>query len=107
VAPDSAGNAFVPEAYYRFTKNEAGNAASDVFSEKNTNLLSASTVVLANGAVRLARPVAVALATTQWTGPVSNDVIAIGLTQSIGASEPLRTGSYSGNLTVTLTTTPP
>ena len=28
----------VGDWYYRFTKNEAGNAASDVFSEKNTNL---------------------------------------------------------------------
>ena len=28
----------VGDYYYRFTKNEAGNAASDVFSEKNLNL---------------------------------------------------------------------
>ena len=28
----------VGDWYYRFTKNEAGNAASDVFSEKNLNL---------------------------------------------------------------------
>ena len=28
----------VGDCYYRFTKNEAGNAASDVFSEKNLNL---------------------------------------------------------------------
>lgn len=28
----------VGDAYYRFTKNEAGNAGSDIFSEKHTNL---------------------------------------------------------------------
>ena len=32
----------VGDWYYRFTKNEAGNAASDMFSEKNTNLRDAN-----------------------------------------------------------------
>jgi hypothetical protein len=42
-----------------------------------------------------------------YTGPVSNDVVAIGFEQSIGANEPLRTGAYSKVLTYTLSTTTP
>ena len=39
--------------------------------------------------------------------PVSNDAVAIGFKQSIGANEPLRTGTYSKTLTFTLSTTNP
>jgi peptidoglycan/xylan/chitin deacetylase (PgdA/CDA1 family) len=39
--------------------------------------------------------------------PVSNDVASLAFTQTIGASEALRTGSYSKTLTFTLSTTAP
>ena len=44
---------------------------------------------------------------TSWTAPVSNASPAITFKQSIGANEPLRTGSYSKTLTFTLSTTTP
>jgi hypothetical protein len=42
-----------------------------------------------------------------YSNPVSNDVVPIGFKQSIGANDPLRTGSYSKTLTFTLSTTTP
>ena len=42
-----------------------------------------------------------------YAGPVSNDQVTIGFKQSIGANEPLRTGTYSKTLTFTLSTTNP
>ena len=42
-----------------------------------------------------------------WSGPVSNDPLALGFRQVIGANDPLRTGTYSKTLTFTLSTTSP
>ncbi|MDA0169224.1 hypothetical protein OJ998_09020 [Solirubrobacter taibaiensis] len=42
-----------------------------------------------------------------WTGPVSNDEVTIGYSQTILASEGLRTGTYAKTLTFTLSTTNP
>ena len=42
-----------------------------------------------------------------YSGPVSNDNVAINLKQSIGQSDALRTGTYSKTLTFTLSTTTP
>ena len=42
-----------------------------------------------------------------WSAPVSNDPVTVGFTQSIGANDALRTGSYSKTLTFTLSTTQP
>jgi hypothetical protein len=42
-----------------------------------------------------------------YTGPASNDAVAIGVKQSIGSSDALRTGTYSKTLTFTLSTTSP
>jgi hypothetical protein len=42
-----------------------------------------------------------------WSGPVSNDAVALEFKQSIGANDALRTGSYSKTLTYTLSTTSP
>jgi PKD repeat protein/glucose/arabinose dehydrogenase/type 1 glutamine amidotransferase len=42
-----------------------------------------------------------------WTGPTSNEAVTINFSQTIGASEPLRTGAYSKTLTFTLSTTNP
>jgi hypothetical protein len=38
---------------------------------------------------------------------VSNDGVSLGFKQSIGANDPLRTGTYSKTLTFTLSTTNP
>ena len=42
-----------------------------------------------------------------YTGPASNDAVSIGVRQSIGATDALRTGTYSKTLTFTLSTTNP
>ncbi len=42
-----------------------------------------------------------------YTKPVSNDNVTIGFKQTIGATDALRTGSYSKTLTFTLSTTTP
>ena len=42
-----------------------------------------------------------------WTAPVSNDPVTITFSQHIGATDALRTGTYSRTLTFTLSTTTP
>jgi predicted dienelactone hydrolase len=42
-----------------------------------------------------------------WSGPASNDPVQIGFSQTIGANDALRTGTYSKTLTFTLSTTTP
>jgi hypothetical protein len=59
------------------------------------------------GAFKLAEPVSVDLGKAAWTGPVSDDAVAIGFRRHIGANEPLRTGGYAATLTFTLSTTVP
>ena len=39
--------------------------------------------------------------------PISNDAVTLEFRQSIGANDPLRTGTYSKTLTFTLSTTQP
>ena len=74
---------------------------------------------LINGAFSLAQPVQAAVSAAfapvsgmpltlhSYTDPASNDPLTIRFKQSIGASEPLRTGGYSKTLTFTLATTLP
>jgi hypothetical protein len=47
------------------------------------------------------------LALLTYNAPVSNDAVAIGFRQHIGANQALRTGSYAKTLTFTLSTTNP
>ena len=42
-----------------------------------------------------------------WSNPVSNDPVQVLFTQTIGANDALRTGSYAKTLTFTLSTTTP
>ncbi|MBE2320493.1 discoidin domain-containing protein [Solirubrobacter sp. CPCC 204708] len=79
----------------------------DVISTAGDATLSASSVRLRNGAFSLASPVEVSLSKSVWTAPVSNEEVTVGFRQRIGADEPLRTGSYSGAVTLTLATTDP
>ncbi len=43
----------------------------------------------------------------QYDGPIAGDAVSLEYKQSIGANDPLRTGSYSKTLTFTLSTTNP
>ena len=62
---------------------------------------------LVNGAFSLPRPLQELGVVKTWTAPVSNDAVTIAFKQHIGATEPLRTGTYSKTLTFTLSTTTP
>ena len=42
-----------------------------------------------------------------YGGPISNDAVSLDFKQPIGATDPLRTGTYSKTLTFTLSTTAP
>jgi hypothetical protein len=42
-----------------------------------------------------------------YPGPVTNDAVTLSWRQAIGANDPLRTGTYSKTLTLTLSTTSP
>ena len=53
------------------------------------------------------QPLQVAFSKSTWSAPVSNDAVSVGFTQHIGATDALRTGSYSRTLTFTLSTTAP
>ena len=70
-----------------------------------SNLLRPSSLRLAFGLALI--PLAVTPAKTSLTGPVRNDAFPVAFKQSIGANEPLRTGSYSATVTFTLSTTQP
>ncbi len=62
---------------------------------------------LTNGAFSLPQALRVEIAPNAWSGPVSNGPVAITFRQAIGATDALRTGSYSRTLTFTLSTTTP
>jgi hypothetical protein len=102
--------------------SSAGDAALSVSDPSST-----ATGRLVNGTFALATPVqaqatnaahptsafapvpgsATPLTLLTYTGPVSNDAVTIGLKQTIGATEALRSGSYTKTLTFTLSTTTP
>jgi hypothetical protein len=89
----------------------AGDAALSVMDPSSTH-----TGKLVNGSFALAQTLQAGVGGTYapipttvktYNGPVSNDAVTIGFKQSIGANEPLRTGTYSKTLTFTLSTTNP
>ena len=89
----------------------AGDAALSVMDPSPNN-----TGKLVNGSFALAQTLQSGVGGTYapipttvktWSGPTSNEAVAIGFKQSIGANEPLRTGTYSKTLTFTLSTTNP
>jgi hypothetical protein len=67
---------------------------------------------LVNGAFALAQALTAAGAALpatvrSYSGPASNDVVPVEFEQAIGATDPLRTGTYAKTLTFTLSTTSP
>jgi Glycerophosphoryl diester phosphodiesterase family len=102
-APASFG-AFVPGVAREYT---ASTTATVVSSAADATLSVSDPGHLVNGAFSLVSPLQVELAKTAWTGPVSNETVPVTFRQSIGATEPLRTGAYAKTLTFTLSTTTP
>jgi alkaline phosphatase len=115
---------FVPGAEKDYTAslvtNVISSAANATLSVADTS--SIATGHLVNGSYSLVKgletkvgagayaPVGGSAAPTTlitWTGPVANAATTIDFKQSIGATEPLRTGSYAKTLTLTLSTTAP
>jgi hypothetical protein len=100
----------------------AGNAALSAADPSTTD-----TGHLVNGAYALAQPLqlratdaanpgtsfvplpgtAAPATLLSWDGPVSGDPVAVEFRQSIGATDPLRTGTYAKTVVLTLTTTDP
>ena len=112
-APASFG-AFTPGVAREYTASTTANVVSTAGDAALTvtDPSSNATGRLVNGSFALAQPLqangsALPATVKTYDGPVSNDTAAIEFTQSIGASEPLRTGSYSKTLTFTLSTTAP
>ena len=86
------------------TAGDAALTVSDPSSQHTGHLV--------NGAFFLPQPLKVAGAALpatvkSWTQPVSNDTVTVPFSQSIAATDALRTGSYSKTLTFTLSTTTP
>ncbi|HEY6886907.1 MAG TPA: endo-1,4-beta-xylanase [Solirubrobacter sp.] len=102
-APASFG-AFTPGIDHDYT---AATTANVISSAGDAALSVSDPGYLANGAFTLSDPLGVALSKNAWNAPVSNDPVAITFHQHIGATQPLRTGTYSKTLTFTLSTTTP
>jgi hypothetical protein len=62
---------------------------------------------LTNGSFSLPEPLQVSFSKSAWTAPASNDLVTIGFTQLVKATDALRTGAYSKTLTFTLSTATP
>jgi subtilase family protein/Big-like domain-containing protein len=102
-APASFGP-FIPGLDKTYT---ASTTATVVSSAGDAALSFSTPGHLTNGAFSLPEALQVALSKSSWTGPVSNDPVTLGFTQHVGASDALRTGSYSQTVTFTLSTTQP
>jgi hypothetical protein len=102
-APASFG-AFIPGVANDYT----ASATADVVSTAGDATLSVSDPGhLTNGTFSLPQPLQVLGVPRTWGAPVSHDAFSIDFAQHIGATDALRTGTYSRTLTFTLSTTTP
>jgi predicted dienelactone hydrolase len=114
LGPAPSFGAFMPGVNRTYTASGTVNVISSA-GDAALSVTDPSTTApgrLVNGTFSLEAPLLVggnSLPTTvkTWTGPISNDPVQIAFSQSIGANEPLRTGTYSKTLTFTLSTTRP
>ncbi len=106
-APASFG-AFTPGVAKEYT---ATTEATVISTAGDATLTVADTGTnagyLVNGAFTLPQPLQGLGVVKTYSGPVSNDKATVTFKQAIGASDALRTGSYSKTLTFTLSTTNP
>ena len=102
-APASFG-AFTPGLDHVYT---ASTTATVISTAGDAALSVSGPAHLANGSFSLPDALETSLAPAAWTGPVSNAPVAIAFRQHIGATDALRTGTYSATLTFTLSTTSP
>ena len=102
-APASFG-AFTPGAEKEYTASTTANVIS---TAGDAALTYSDPGHLRNGAFAMPQPLRVELSKSSWTGPVSNDPVAVTFRQTVGATDALRTGAYTQTLTFTLSTTTP
>jgi Zn-dependent M28 family amino/carboxypeptidase len=129
VGPPASFGPFTPgvgrDYFATTTANVISTAGDAVLSVADTS--STATGHLVNGAFSLPQPLqararnpantstaynnvgaaATPLNLLAYGGPISNDPVSLDFKQTIGASDPLRTGTYSKTLTFTLSTTTP
>lgn len=77
------------------------NVMVQALQVRATNVANPDTAYAALGGA----PAPVAL--LSWPGPVAADPVTVGFKQSVGATDPLRTGTYAKTVVFTLTTTNP
>ena len=104
VGQNATFEAFQPGVDHTYTTSTTANVIS---TAGDATLSVGDPGRLMNGAFSLPEPLRVAFSKSTWTAPVSNDAVTITFDQHIGASDALRTGSYSKTLTFTLSTTNP
>jgi hypothetical protein len=104
VGPAASFGAFRPG----IEKDYAASTTASVISTAGDAALTVSDPGrMRNGAFSLPQPLRVELSKSSWSGPVSNDPVTVTFRQAIGATDALRTGSYSATVTLTLSTTTP
>ena len=96
--------AFAPGVAKDYT---ASTTATVISTAGDATLTSSDPGHLMNGTFALPSPLEVAFAKSTWTGPTSNEAVAVNFKQHISAGDALRTGAYSKTLTFTLSTTNP
>ncbi|HEY6887852.1 MAG TPA: fibronectin type III domain-containing protein, partial [Solirubrobacter sp.] len=102
-APASFG-AFLPGVEKDYT---ASTTATVLSTAGDAALTVSDPGHLANGSFSLPSPLEVSFSKSTWSAPTSNEAVTIGFKQHIGATDAIRTGTYSETLTFTLSTTTP
>ncbi len=101
-APASFGT-FTPGVARTYT---AGTTATVTSTAGDAALTVAGPQHLMNGSAALPQALVVG-PLPAWSGPATADTMPVSFSQPVGATDPLRTGSYSATLTFTLSTTMP
>ncbi len=89
------------------SSNATGKLVNGAFSLAQTLQAKASSAAGTGGDYAAVGGSAAPTSLLTYANPTSNDAVTVGFKQTIGANEPLRTGSYSKTLTFTLSTTAP
>jgi hypothetical protein len=113
IAPASFG-AFTPGVAREYTASTTANVISTAGHATLTvsDPSAPASGHLVNGSFSLPAPLkaggtVLPAALKTWAGPTSNEAVGVSFTQAIGATDALRTGTYSKTLTYTLSTTTP
>ena len=104
LGPNASFGAFTPGVAKDYT---ASTTATVISSAGDAALSVSDPGRLMNGTFSLPSPLQVTFSKSSWTAPVSNETVTINFAQHIGATDALRTGTYSKTLTFTLSTTTP